>query len=41
MATKSFHRKDGTILCMLDRDSFIEAFGLDGAMEKLVDLKDL
>lgn len=31
-ATKSFHRRDGTILCTLDCASFIEAFGLDGTM---------
>lgn len=30
--TKSFHRRDGTVLCTLDRESFIEAFGLTGAM---------
>ena len=38
---KSLHRRDGTILCDLDQASFIEAFGLDGAMSKLVDLVDL
>lgn len=32
LATKSFHKKDGTILCKLDHESFIDAFGLDGAM---------
>ena len=40
-ATKSFHRKDGIVLCTLDQDSFIEAFGLTSAMGQLVDLKDL
>ena len=30
--TKSFHKKDGTVLCTLDRESFMEAFGLSGAM---------
>ena len=40
-ATKSFHRKDGIVLCTLDRESFIEAFGLTGAMGQPLDLKDL
>lgn len=28
--TKCFHRYDGSILCTLDRNTFIEAFGLEG-----------
>lgn len=38
---KSFHIRDGTILCTLDRASFIEAFGLDSAMSEIVGLVDL
>lgn len=41
LATNSFHRNDGTIMCTLDRESFIEAFGLTGAMGQPLDLKDL
>ena len=41
LGTKSFHRKDRTILYNLDRESFIEAFGLTGAMGQPIDLKDL
>ena len=41
LITKSFHRRDVTILCTLDRESFIEAFGLTGAMGQPLDLKDL
>lgn len=37
-ATKSFHKKDGTILCTLYRELFMEAFGLSGAMGQPVHL---
>lgn len=40
-ATKSFHKKDGTVLCTLDHESFMEAFGLSGAMGQPVHLKEL
>lgn len=40
-AMKYFHRTDGTILCTLDRASFIEAFGLGGVMSEPVDMVDL
>ena len=40
-ATKSFHKKDGTILCTFDHESFMEAFGLSGAMGQPVHLKKL
>lgn len=41
LATKSFHRWDGTILYSLDHASFFEVFRLDGALSEPVDLVDL
>lgn len=41
LVTKSFHKKDGTALYTLDQESFMEAFGLSGAMGQPIDLKDL
>ena len=40
-ATKSFHRHNGSILCTIDRTSFIEAFGLEGQMDVPIDVEDL
>ena len=40
LATKYFYRKDGSIFCTLGHESFIEAFGLDGAMGQPIDLED-
>lgn len=39
--TRGFHRYDGSILCTLDKNSFIEAFGLEGQMSVNIDLKEL
>ena len=41
LATKSFHRHNGSILCTIDRTSFIEAFGLEGQMDVPIDIDDL
>ena len=41
LATKSFHRYNGSILCALDRTSLIEAFGLGGQMSVLIGIEDL
>lgn len=38
--TKSFHKKDGRILCTLDHASFIEAYGLEGQISVEVDIQD-
>lgn len=40
-ATKSFQKKDGTVMCTLDHESFMVAFGLSGAMGQPVYLKEL
>lgn len=40
-ATKSFHRHNGSILCTIDKTSFIEAFGLEGQMDAPIDIDDL
>ena len=39
--TRTFHRHNGSILCTLDRTSFIEAFGLLGQMDVPIDFDDL
>ena len=39
--TRTFHRHNGSILCTLDRNSFIEAFGLMGQMDVPIDTADL
>ena len=39
--TKSFHKHNGSILCTIDRNSFIEAFGLEGKMDVPIDINDL
>lgn len=39
--TKTFHRHTGSVLCTLDRTSFIEAFGFMGQMDVPIDLEDL
>lgn len=39
--TKSFQRHNGSILCTLDKTSFIEAFGLEGEMDVPIDIDDL
>ena len=33
--TRSFHRKDMSILCMLSKDAFVEAFDLQGPVSVL------
>ena len=40
-ATNFFHRSNRSILCTIDRTSFIEAFGLEGKMDVPIDVKDL
>ena len=39
--TRSFHRHNGSILCTLDKTSFIEAFGLVRQMDVPIDIEDL
>ena len=39
--TRTFHRHNGSILCTLDRTSFIEAFGLMGKMDVPIDTAEL
>ena len=41
LVTRTFHRHNGSILCTLDRTSFIEAFGLEGQMDVPIDIEDL
>ena len=38
--TRAFHRHNGSILCTLDRTSFIEAFELSGQMDVPIDIED-
>lgn len=39
--TKAFHKHDGSILCTLDKTSFIEDFGLEGQMSVQIDVDEL
>ena len=39
--THSFYRADKSVLCSLDKNSFIEAFGLGGIISTKIDLEDL
>ena len=39
--TRAFHRHNGSVLCTLDRTSFIDAFGLMGQMDVPIDTADL
>ena len=32
LATHSFHKRDKSVLCSLEKESFIKAFGLEGPM---------
>ena len=41
LATRSFYKYNGSILCMLERPSFIEAFGLERKMSEQIDVEDL
>ena len=40
-ATKSFQKNDGMTLCKLEYTSFIDVFGLEGAISEPMDLIDL
>ena len=41
LATKTFYNEDRSILCCLDRNVVVEAFGLDGPMSKKVEMEYL
>ena len=41
LATRTFYTKDMSVLCYLDKNAVIEAFGLDGPMSKKVDVEYL
>ena len=41
LATKLFFNEDMSILCCLDKNVVVEAFGLDGPMSKKVDVEYL
>ena len=41
LRTRTFHRHNGSVLCTLDRTSFIDALGLVGQMDVPIDLGDL
>ena len=41
IATNYFHRHNGSILCIVDKTSFIEAFGLEGQTDVPIDIYDL
>ena len=41
LATRTFQKHNGSILCTLDLTSFIEAFGLEGHMDVPIDIEDL
>ena len=38
LVINTFHKNDTTILCTLDRETFIEVFDLGGPMTHIVDL---
>ena len=40
-STKYFHKHDGSILCTIDKTSFIKAFGLEGKMDVPIEIDDL
>ena len=40
-STKTFYNEDRSILCYLDRNDVVEAFGLGGPMSKKVDVEYL
>ena len=40
-SVKSFHRHNGSILCTIDKTSFIEAFSVEGKMDVPIDIDDL
>ena len=40
-STKTFYNEDKSILCRLDENVVVEAFGLEGPMSRKVDVKYL
>ena len=40
-AIKTFYNEDRSMLCCLDKNALVEAFGLNGSMSKKVDMEYL